>query len=350
MLGLPQIEDGPKLDKTPAIRKQIQITSVGGEERPTVYGENLMTSENTPRLSLSSEDLGRKYIEDITQTPLLTAEEEVTLSKQIARAREARVNLAKGDLSAEETERLQRKIEEGAAARERMLMANTRLVVSVAKKYRDRGIPFLDLVHEGMIGLIRATKKFDPDMGNRFSTYATWWIRQAITRAIDNTGRTIRLPVHKSVEINRLSAARNRLLQELGQEPTEEEIAVAIERTPDEVRETLRIGQVPISLELPQDDDDDRELGDTLADTESSSPDEHVTNQIMEEQVRSVIDALPMREAQVLLLRYGFKDGRSYTLQEVGDRMGITRERVRQIETQALRKLKTAANEMDLSP
>jgi RNA polymerase primary sigma factor len=309
-----------------------------------------MENEMYPRLNLSAEDLGRKYIDEITQTPLLTAEEEVTLSKQIARAREARVQLASGDVSPNKAARLQRTIEEGAAARERMLMANTRLVVSVAKKYRDRGIPFLDLVHEGLIGLIRATKKFDPDKGNRFSTYATWWIRQAITRAIDNTGRTIRLPVHKSVEINRLSAARNRLVQELGQEPTEEEIAVAISRTPEEVRETIRIGQVPISLELPQDDGDDRELGDTLADTESTSPDEYVTNQIMEEQVRSVIDALPMREAQVLLLRYGFKDGRSYTLQEVGDRMGITRERVRQIESQALRKLKTTVSDIELSP
>ncbi len=283
--------------------------------------------------------LGHEYIEEITRTPLLSAEEEVNLSQRIRLAREARQRFADG-VGQKEKVSLQRIIEDGAAAREHLLMANTRLVISVAKRYTDRGIPFLDLVHEGIIGLIRATKKFDPGMGNRFSTYATWWIRQAITRAIDNQGRTIRLPVHKNVEINRLSAARNRLLQDFGREPTIEDLALTLERSQEEIQEIMRIGQAPISLETPHNDEDSRVLGDSLPDVDGPSPEEATTRSLMQEQVRAVIDALPMREARVLLLRYGFHDGKSHTLQEVGDRMGITRERVRQIENQALTKLR----------
>jgi RNA polymerase primary sigma factor len=297
-------------------------------------------------VQVTFEDRSRKYIEEITRTPLLAAEEEVMLAEQIARGREAREALVGGASSRAEYERLQSQVNEADAAFERMLMANTRLVVSIAKRYTDRGIPFVDLVHEGIIGLIRATKKFDPAMGNRFSTYATWWIRQGITRAIDNQGRTIRLPVHRNMEINQLSAARNRLLQELGHEPTESELAAVLARGVEDIREITRIGQAPISLELPQDNEDDRVLGDTLPDDEALSPEEATVQEMMRQQVREVLDALPMREAQVLLLRYGFKDGRQHTLQEVGDRMGITRERVRQIETQALKKLRTAAREI----
>jgi len=290
--------------------------------------------------------LGHEYIEEITKTPLLTAEEEVDLSHRIRLSREARLQLAEG-VSQDEMGSLERIIEDGAAAREHLLMANTRLVISVAKRYTERGIPFLDLVHEGIIGLIRATKKFNPEMGNRFSTYATWWIRQAITRAIDNHGRTIRLPVHKNVEINRLSAARNRLLQDFGRKPTIEELAHTLERSQAEINEILRIGQAPISLETPQDGDDNRVLADSLPDVDIPSPEDVTTRSLMQEQVRDVIDALPMREAQVLLLRYGFHDGKSHTLQEVGDRMGITRERVRQIENQALTKLRTTGERIN---
>ena len=301
---------------------------------------------NRPVDFFDQDALSHEYIDEITKTPLLTADEEVDLSKRIKRARDARVKLANG-VGIKERSALQKMIEDGDAAREHLLMANTRLVISVAKRYTDRGIPFLDLVHEGIIGLIRATKKFDPEMGNRFSTYATWWIRQAITRAIDNHGRTIRLPVHKNVEINRLSAVRNRFLQENGREPDIQELARLLDRSPAEVQETIRIGQAPISLETPQDEGEDRVLGDSLPDVEMASPEEVTTRTIMEEQVREVIDALPMREAQVLLLRYGFHDGKSHTLQEVGDRMGITRERVRQIEHQALNKLRTTGDRIN---
>lgn len=290
---------------------------------------------------MSSAEGKDRYIEAITRTPLLTADEEISLAESLARGREARQRLAHGDLSADECAQLQAVIDESAAARERLLMANTRLVVSVAKRYLGRGVPFLDLIQEGMIGLIRATKKFDPARGNRFSTYATWWIRQAISRAIDNQSRTIRLPVHKNVEINRLSYVRNRLLQELGREPNESELADYLNIPVEDVREIRAISQAPVSLELPQDDDENRSLGDVLPDEEAESPEEVATVALMQQQVREVLDALPMREAQVLMLRYGFRDGKVHTLQEVGRKMGITRERVRQIENQAIKRIRS---------
>ncbi len=284
-----------------------------------------------------------RYIEEITKTPLLTPDEEVSLSQRIAGARKARQRLAEGGLSEKDRKEVQRVIDDGTAARERLLMANTRLVVSVAKKYTHRGIPLVDLIHEGIIGLIRATKKFDPGRGNRFSTYATWWIRQAITRAIDNNARTIRLPVHRSVEINRLSFTKNKLMQELGREPNEDELADAMDMTPEQIREILSISVAPISLELPQDEDDNRTLADVIPDEDSASPEESTIENLKQQQVREVLEALPMREAQVLMLRYGFQGGRSHTLQEVGNKMGITRERVRQIETQAINRLRGSA-------
>ncbi|TFH38168.1 MAG: sigma-70 family RNA polymerase sigma factor [Anaerolineales bacterium] len=284
-----------------------------------------------------------RYIEEITRTPLLTSDEEISLAESISKARMARQRLAQGDLSEIERKNVQRIIDDGSIARERLLMANTRLVVSVAKKYSHRGIPLVDLIHEGIIGLIRATKKFDPARGNRFSTYATWWIRQAITRAIDNSARTIRLPVHRSVEINRLAFAKNKLIQELGRDPDVDELAKATGTTPEQVRDTLHIGMTPISLELPQDDDENRTLADVLPDLDSTSPEESTIENLKQEQVREVLEQLPAREAQVLMLRYGFQDGRSHTLQEVGNQMGITRERVRQIESQAMNRMRNSA-------
>lgn len=281
-----------------------------------------------------------QYLDEITQTPLLTAEEEVSLSESVARARKARQELAKGRAGVDKSERLYAIIEEGTASQERLLMANTRLVVSVAKRYTGRGVPFLDLIHEGIIGLIRASMKFDPGRGNRFSTYATWWIRQAITRAIDNQSRTIRLPVHKNAEINKMARAASQLTQALGREPIDEELAGVLEITPGQLREIRMVAKAPISLEIPQDSEDDRVLADLLADPQASSPEEVVSNGILEDNVREALDSLPRRESQVLMLRYGFYNGRTHTLQEVGDKMGITRERVRQIESQALNRLR----------
>lgn len=295
----------------------------------------------------SNDGLRIRYIDEITQTPLLTADEEVELIDRINKGREARQELAEGGWDEKRKAQLLAMAEDGEAARERLLMANTRLVVSVAKKYTGRGVPFLDLIHEGIIGLMRATKKFEVERGNRFSTYATWWIRQAITRSIDNQGRTIRLPVHKNVEINKLNYATRHLAQEMGRDPTDVELAQYLEIPTDQVRETQRIAQPPISLEIPQDDDEEgRVLGDMLPDPNAPHPEDVASSEIQNEQIRQVLQALPAREEQVLLLRFGFHDGKSYTLQQVGDKMGLTRERVRQIETQALSRLRRTATDL----
>jgi RNA polymerase primary sigma factor len=291
-------------------------------------------------------DLRRSYLDEITRTPLLTAEEEISLTKTLQRARRARREFAEQGGSAKRQNDLRLRIEAGSAARERLVMANTRLVVSIAKRYQDRGLPFIDLVQEGLIGLIRATKKFDPKRGTRFSTYATWWIRQAITRAIDNHARTIRLPVHKKTEINRLTYAIQDLTQRAGREPTMEEISEELGITIEQVQETLQIAQAPLSLETPQDDDDGRVLGDVIADLEADTPEEETLQNLMSERIQDVLLDLPPREAQVLMLRYGFHDGKAHKLQQVGDRMGITRERVRQIEAQALMRLRKSAHKL----
>ncbi len=298
--------------------------------------------DNFPSL-IDIEDLRRTYLDDITQTPLLTAEEEVSLTRSLQRARKARKELSAGKVSQKRQAELNAVIEAGSAARERLLMANTRLVVSVAKKYRSRGLPFIDLVQEGIIGLIRATKKYDPGRGTRFSTYATWWIRQAITRTIDNHARTIRLPVHRKTEINRLNYARHQLSQDLGREPTVEELAEILDKTSEEVRDTIKISQHPLSLETPQDDNDGRLLGDMLPDDEAKSPEDAAETSMIQDRVREILENLSPREAKVIKLRYGLHDGQTHALQQVGDRMGITRERVRQIESQALSRLRNNA-------
>lgn len=314
------------------------------EEQSTLDYEN--SDVLTHPIVTDIEKLRSQYLHDITRTPLLSAEEEVSLTEKLHRARQARQQIAEGGLSLEAQREVQGHIQEGTAARERLMMANTRLVVSVASRYQNRGLPFIDLVQEGIIGLIRAIEKFDPERGNRFSTYATWWIRQAVTRALANHSRTIRLPVHRSTEINRLAQATHELTQELGREPSVEELAQFLDTTPEKVRETIQYAQTPISLELPQDDDEDRLLGDLLEDREATYPEDAVSKTLMEEQIQEVLLQLPPREAQVLKLRYGLQDGKSYKLQQVGERMGITRERVRQIESQALSRLRRRAGEL----
>lgn len=288
-------------------------------------------------------DARRKYVEEITRTPLLTREEEIELATTVRKGITAREQLVAGGLDEKELHNLRVVIEEGNAAREKMLMANTRLVISVAKRYNGRGIPFTDLVQEGFVGLMRATAKYDVSHGTRFSTYATWWIRQAITRSIDNHSRTIRLPVHKGVEINKLFRTSSKLLQELGREPSDHEIAEHLDMSVDQVQETMQLAHPPLSLESPQGDDEDRVLGDMLADEELVLPEEAAEQNVLKVRVREALHDLPPREAQVLRLRYGFHDGKVYTLREVGRKMGITRERVRQIETHALARLRATS-------
>jgi RNA polymerase primary sigma factor len=259
----------------------------------------------------------RMYLKEIGRVPLLGADDEIELAKKIER----------GGAEAEE-------------AKKRLAEANLRLVVSIAKRYVGRGMLFLDLIQEGNMGLLKAVEKFDYEKGFKFSTYATWWIRQAITRAIADQARTIRIPVHMVETINKLIRVSRQLLQELGREPTPEEIAEQMELSVDKVREIMKIAQEPVSLETPIGEEDDSHLGDFIEDQEALAPADAAAYELLKEQLEDVLDTLTEREENVLRLRFGLDDGRTRTLEEVGKVFGVTRERIRQIEAKALRKLR----------
>jgi RNA polymerase primary sigma factor len=281
-------------------------------------------------LESSLDDPVRMYLREIGRVPLLTAEEEVALAKRMER----------GKLEYQKPCCNLRIVEDGEEAQRKLTEANLRLVVSVAKKYIGRGMSLLDLIQEGNIGLIRAVEKFDYRKGYKFSTYATWWIRQAITRAIADQARTIRIPVHMVETINRLIRTSRRLLQELGREPTSEEIAQEMQITPEKVREIIKVSQEPVSLETPIGEEEDSHLGDFIEDHTALAPAEAASHQLLKEQVEVVLGGLSERERKVLQLRFGLDDGRSRTLEEVGREFKVTRERIRQIEAKALRKLR----------
>ncbi len=290
--------------------------------------------------NIDTKDTIGLYLKEVSRVPLLTAEEEVELAQRIERGRMAREELAKGRVSLNRRTELRRLIEDGWAAREHLITANSRLVISVAKKYMGRGVPFLDLIQEGNIGLIRATKKFDYRRGHKFSTYATWWIRQAVTRAIADQGRTIRVPVHMGDQINKLLRIQHQLTQKLGRSPAVEELAEALEVPPKKVEHMIQVARRPLSLELPTDNEEDSVLGDFIEDQDSPPPDDTATHHLLQDHLVEVMENLPPREVRILQLRYGILDGQAYTLEEVGRKMGVTRERVRQIEAQALSRLR----------
>jgi RNA polymerase primary sigma factor len=290
--------------------------------------------------NIDTDDTIGLYLKEVSRVPLLNAEEEVELAQRIERGRMAREELAKGNVNIKRRLELRKLIEDGWAAREHLITANSRLVISVAKKYMGRGVPFLDLIQEGNIGLIRATKKFDYRRGHKFSTYATWWIRQAVTRAIADQGRTIRVPVHMGDQINKLLRVQHQLTQRLGREPTVEELAIALDVPPKKVENMIQVARRPLSLETPTDDEEDSVLGDFIEDDEAPPPDDSATYNLLREHLEEVLNGLPPREVRILQLRYGLLDGQAYTLEEVGRKMGVTRERVRQIEAQALSRLR----------
>jgi RNA polymerase primary sigma factor len=280
------------------------------------------------------------YFREMGQQGLLSADEEVQLAKEIEAGREAETVLEEKELADEEWLETNRTKETGDAARAHLIRANTRLVVSIAKKYRGRGLQFLDLIQEGNVGLMKAVEKYDYRRGNRFSTYATWWIRQAVTRALANHGRTIRIPAHLGGRISKLYQIAQELEQELGRQPSAEEIAEHMDLPAERVRWMLRTSRQPVHLERPVGDESDAELGDFIEDIELPQPAETVANNMLTEEICEILDQLTPREARILRLRYGLQDGESRTLKEVGEMFGLSRERIRQLEKEALRKLR----------
>jgi RNA polymerase primary sigma factor len=298
-------------------------------------------TKKTTSSKATASDPVRMYLKEIGRVPLLTAEEEVYLAKKIEAGKEAekKLKLLKDKLSPEERRKLERQKQEGLRAKQKLIESNLRLVVSIAKKYVGRGLLFLDLIQEGNLGLIRAVEKFDYHKGYKFSTYATWWIRQAITRAIADQARTIRVPVHMVETINKLLRTQRQLLQELGREPTPEEVAEKMGITPEKVREILKIAQEPVSLETPIGEEEDSELGDFIEDKSAEAPLEKAASSLLKEDLRKVLEGLSERERKVIEYRFGLSDGNPRTLEEVGKVFGVTRERIRQIESKTLKKL-----------
>jgi RNA polymerase primary sigma factor len=330
-----EVVDGPSAENLHEMEEE--ETEEAEEEKEETREKDMELAGKTP-----TNDPVRMYLKEIGKVPLLTASEEVDLAKKIEAGEEASVRLRdKGDkLSREELRTLRRQERTGQEAKRKLVEANLRLVVSIAKRYVGRGMLFLDLIQEGNLGLIRAVEKFDFRKGYKFSTYATWWIRQAITRAIADQARTIRIPVHMVETINKLIRVQRSLLQELGREPTPEEIAEQMELTPEKVREIIKVSQEPVSLETPIGEEEDSHLGDFIEDADAVVPIDAASFILLQEQLEDVLNSLNEREKEVIRLRFGLTDGHPRTLEEVGREFGVTRERIRQIESKTLAKLR----------
>ena len=314
--------DNDSLDKiyNELMENDIQVIAEGEEEETDIDGvpknleEPVLLDDSEITKDININDPVRMYLKEIGRISLLSPEEELELSEKVAAGDEE--------------------------AKNKLAESNLRLVVSIAKRYVGRGLLFLDLIQEGNIGLMKAVDKFDSDKGYKFSTYATWWIRQAITRALADQARTIRVPVHMVETINKMSRIQRQLTLELNREPSEEELAKKMGISIDKVREVIKISQEPVSLETPIGEEDDSHLGDFIKDESSMSPEEYATNEILKEEIKSVLMTLQVREQEVLELRFGLIDGTCHTLEEVGKKFNVTRERIRQIEAKALRKLR----------
>ena len=307
--------------------------------------EEELVDPNTLVDSFNIDDPVRMYLKEIGKVPLLTADQEVELATVMSAGREAEARVAQAEADGStipeaEMVELKKQIKAGEKAKQQLAEANLRLVVSIAKRYVGRGMLFLDLIQEGNLGLIKAVEKFDYTKGYKFSTYATWWIRQAITRAIADQARTIRIPVHMVETINKVIRVSRQLLQELGHDPSPEEISAEMNMPVDKVREILKIAQEPVSLETPIGEEEDSHLGDFIPDEAASEPSEAASFTLLKEQLVDVLGTLTPREEKVLKLRFGIEDGRTRTLEEVGKEFNVTRERIRQIEAKALRKLR----------
>jgi RNA polymerase primary sigma factor len=353
-----EAEDGPAKEGTVSVAAEVGVAApaaVAGaapdaaakppgtaEEEAFVYGDD---DDDLPAAQVASAgataDPVKDYLKQIGKVPLLNAEQEVELAKRIEAGLFAEEKLAEGmDMDGAARLDMEWIAEDGRRAKNHLLEANLRLVVSLAKRYTGRGMLFLDLIQEGNLGLIRAVEKFDYTKGYKFSTYATWWIRQAITRAMADQARTIRIPVHMVEVINKLARVQRQMLQDLGREPTPEELAAELDMTPEKVIEVQKYGREPISLHTPLGEDGDSEFGDLIEDSEAIQPGEAVSFTLLQEQLHSVLDTLSEREAGVVSMRFGLTDGQPKTLDEIGKVYGVTRERIRQIESKTMSKLR----------
>jgi RNA polymerase primary sigma factor len=340
------VEDADTPEPVAAVGVEPQVDAdgpaPGSDDEVLVFGDD---DDDLPAAQVAvagaTADPVKDYLKQIGKVPLLNAEQEVELAKRIEAGLFAEEKLAEGyDLTGDQRIDLEWIAEDGRRAKNHLLEANLRLVVSLAKRYTGRGMLFLDLIQEGNLGLIRAVEKFDYTKGYKFSTYATWWIRQAITRAMADQARTIRIPVHMVEVINKLARVQRQMLQDLGREPTPEELAVELDMTPEKVVEVQKYGREPISLHTPLGEDGDSEFGDLIEDSEAIQPGEAVSFTLLQEQLHSVLDTLSEREAGVVSMRFGLTDGQPKTLDEIGKVYGVTRERIRQIESKTMSKLR----------
>ncbi len=347
---LPEVDDGyEQVDRVIALLAEagVQLQDLPAEDEeaaddPGLEEDDDDEDDEDDAAALSADDSIGLYLREMARVPLLSMAEEIQLAKAIERGNRARSKARSVQDSAQpgELDKLNQCIEEGRLAREHLIKANTRLVVSIAKKYMGRGVPFLDLIQEGNLGLMKAVEKFNHKLGFRFSTYATWWIRQTITRAIADQARTIRVPVHMSDRIRRLYKTTHEMEQALGRKPTPEELGSELGVESDKVEWMLKVSWRPLSLEQPVGEEEDNEFGSFIEDETTPSPSQTVYDELLRDKIEQVLSTLTPREQRILRLRFGLINGKCYTLEEVGQKFGLTRERIRQIEGRALRRLR----------